>query len=48
MVTKGFMNGLISLNQSAFVGGRLIQDNLTVAHEVFHNIKKRKKVGNWI
>lgn len=32
MRLKGFMGELISPNQSAFVGGRLIQDNLTVAH----------------
>lgn len=35
---------LISPQQSAFVGGRLIQDNLVVAQEAFHFLKK-KNVG---
>lgn len=42
---KKFMDSLISPNQSTFVGGRLIQDNLIVAHEVFHALKKRRDVG---
>lgn len=32
---------LISPQQSAFVGKRLIQDNLVVAQEAFHFLKKR-------
>lgn len=35
------MNGLICPQQSAFVGGRLIQDNLVVAHEAFHALKSK-------
>lgn len=33
---KPILASLISPQQSAFVGGRLIQDNLVVAQEAFH------------
>lgn len=36
------MNGIISEQQSAFVIGRQIQDNIMVAHEVFHFLKHKK------
>lgn len=39
------MDKLITQNQSAFIGGRLIQDNLVIAHEVFHSLKRRDKRG---
>lgn len=38
---REFMGDLITPNQSAFVGGRMIQDNLLVAHEIFHDLKGR-------
>lgn len=38
---KPLLSDLISPQQSAFVGGRLIQDNLVVVQEAFHFLKKR-------
>lgn len=42
---KGIMGDLITPNQSAFVGARVIQDNLIIAHEVFHSLKKKNARG---
>lgn len=42
---RGFMDGLISENQSAFIGGRQIQDNLVIAQELFYALKKKDKGG---
>lgn len=39
---KPHMNNLITQQRSAFVGNRLIQDNLVLAQEAFHTLKGRK------
>lgn len=39
------MKDIIAPQQSAFVGGRLIQDNLVVAHEAFYYLKKKSNKG---
>lgn len=42
---RKFMGDIITPNQSTFIGGRLIQDNLIVAQEVFHALKKKEGIG---
>ncbi|XP_043714817.1 uncharacterized protein LOC122663178 [Telopea speciosissima] len=39
----GILDQLIASNQSAFIPNRLISDNVMVAHEMFHYIKKQKR-----
>ncbi|CAN6587433.1 unnamed protein product [Malus baccata var. baccata] len=39
---KPILTGIISPMQNAFVAGRQIQDNIGIAHEVFHFLKTRK------
>lgn len=40
---KGVLNDIISINQSAFVPGRLISDNAILGFESMHKIKSQKK-----
>lgn len=42
---KTILKSLISENQSAFVQGRQIQDNILVAHEMFNCLKRRNGRG---
>ncbi|KAL4386041.1 hypothetical protein GQ457_09G010480 [Hibiscus cannabinus] len=43
---KPLLPDIIPYSQSAFVSGRLIQDNIIIAHEAFHAIKRRKRTKN--
>lgn len=40
---KPFLNDLVSQAQSAFISGRQIQDNILVAQEAFHFLKKARR-----
>lgn len=42
---KKYMGELVLPQQSAFVGGRMIQDNLVIAQEVFHSLRRRERGG---
>ena len=37
-----YMNRIINANQSAFLKGRLISDNILVAHECMHHLKNKR------
>lgn len=40
---KQHLSGIIPENQAAFIPGRMISDNIIMAHEVFHFLKVRKR-----
>lgn len=42
MRLKGILPQIISLEQTAFVHGRQITDNILVAHELFHSLSTRR------
>ena len=45
---RDFLHEIIGEEQSAFVPGCLIRDNVLIAHESVHAMKKRKKGKNWV
>ncbi|XP_048490082.1 secreted RxLR effector protein 78-like [Beta vulgaris subsp. vulgaris] len=45
---KVVMGKIIHPLQGAFVPERLIQDNVLLAHEVFHSFKNKKGLRGWI
>lgn len=40
---KPLINAIISCNQSSFIIGRLITDNIMVAHKLLHTVHKQKR-----
>ena len=38
---KGMLDQVISENQSAFMTGRLISDNIMIAYKVMHTLKRK-------
>ncbi|GJY88850.1 RNA-directed DNA polymerase, eukaryota, reverse transcriptase zinc-binding domain protein [Tanacetum coccineum] len=43
---KAFLNDLIDMNQSSFIKGRHISDNIMVAQELMYGYSRNKKIGN--
>ena len=42
---KQYMNLLVSPNQCAFIGGRLIQDNIMVTQEILHSMRQNTGIA---
>lgn len=40
---KGILPHIISKQQNAFIAGRQIQDNIIIAHDVYHNLMLKKE-----
>ncbi|XP_016164800.1 uncharacterized protein LOC107607348 [Arachis ipaensis] len=43
---KKWLEAIVSPTQSAFVGGRLIQDNVVIVQEVYHSLNRKGKGGS--
>jgi len=42
---KNHLDAIVSDSQAAFISGRLVNDNVMIAHEMMHSLKSRKKVS---
>lgn len=40
---KGMMESIISVNQSVFISGRLISDNVMISYQVMHYLKRKRR-----
>lgn len=43
---KEHLSSIVSENQAEFIPGRMITDNIIIAHEVFHALNVRKRQAN--
>lgn len=43
---KSVLSNVVSENQAAFIPGRFITDNISIAHEVFHSLRVRGRCAN--